>query len=239
MNQPPKLSVCCITYNQIDYIESCIQSLLNQNTSFDYEIIIGDDCSTDGTSEVVRQYAELYPKKIKAILRQKNIGARDNFIGVNSAATGKYIAHIDCDDYALPNKLQKQVDLMEDEPDCNIVFHRMRIDDEHSDSLQYDRSTSSVIWNSKFSRGDIISLGCIGLHSSKMYRAENRDFGSLPDPTIDFTLHVLDVGEGYARVMSNELGVYRKRSGTERSTPNQTKKMLDQLVFIKTKFFPS
>ena len=106
----PSLSVCIVTYNQEDYIFKTIESMLNQKVNFDYEIIVGDDCSTDNTRKIVQSFVGKYPFIIKPIFHEKNVGPIENIKSVYKKARGKYICHLDGDDYALPNKLQKQFD---------------------------------------------------------------------------------------------------------------------------------
>lgn len=235
-NKTPKVSVCAMTYNQKDCIEICLNSLVNQETNFNYEIIIGDDASTDGTSDIVMDFQKKYPDKIRLILQDKNIGSRDNFLAIHNAARGKYIAHIDCDDYAFPNKLQAQADILDSEPKCNIVFHRMKILHDDTNYIRDDMITSSKIWETRFSRSDLLRFGSIACHSSKMYRAKYRNFNLLPNPTIDFTLDILNIQEGFVHYLEDFYGVYRMSAGTERSMPQQTKTYLDQLDYLHELF---
>ena len=95
----PEVSVCVVTYNQEKYITECLQSVVDQETDFDFEVLVGDDCSTDGTRRIVQEFAEKYPDIIKPILHSKNTGAFHNYVSVHNAAMGKYIAHLDGDDY--------------------------------------------------------------------------------------------------------------------------------------------
>ena len=89
--QVPKVSVCMVTYNHVNFIGQAIESVLMQETDFEYELVIGEDCSTDGTREIVRDYAEKYPDKIRTLLHPHNLGSgiegikngRLNFIAKN------------------------------------------------------------------------------------------------------------------------------------------------------------
>ena len=72
MEKPCEVSIICDTYNQESYLEEALKSMLAQKTTFDYEIIIHDDASTDGTIDIIRKYAAAYPKKIRVIYEQKN-----------------------------------------------------------------------------------------------------------------------------------------------------------------------
>jgi glycosyltransferase involved in cell wall biosynthesis len=113
----PLVSVACITYNHEKFIGQAIESVLMQETDFPVEFVIGEDCSTDGTREIVKQYAEKFPSVIRALFPEKNLGMAKNYEAVRLACRGKYIAWLEGDDYwILPSKLQTQVDLMEANP---------------------------------------------------------------------------------------------------------------------------
>ncbi len=126
------VSICSITYNHAPYIRQCLDSFLMQKTNFKYEIIIHDDCSTDGTSEIVLEYAKKYPDVIIPIIQKENQYQKGNkrilANFVFPKAKGKYYAICECDDYWTdPLKLQKQVDFLESNPDYSMCFHRAQI----------------------------------------------------------------------------------------------------------------
>jgi glycosyltransferase involved in cell wall biosynthesis len=103
-----------ITYNHENFIKDAIEGILMQKTSFPIELIIGEDCSTDNTRKIVKDYEEKYPEIIFAQYSEKNLGMINNFLNVLQAARGKYIALCEGDDYWTdPLKLQKQVDFLE------------------------------------------------------------------------------------------------------------------------------
>lgn len=117
----PLVSVCVQTYQHVNYIKECLDGILNQQTDFDFEILLGEDASTDGTREICLEYAKKYPDKIRLFLhhRENNIkiGGKPTgrFILLNNLylAQGKYIALCEGDDYWTdPLKLQKQVDFL-------------------------------------------------------------------------------------------------------------------------------
>ena len=129
----PLVSVRVITYNHEKYIAQCIEGILMQKTDFPFEIIIGEDCSTDDTRKIVLEYGEKYPEKIRVIISEKNVGAVQNTLRVGDACRGKYQAYCEGDDYWIdPLKLQKQVDLMESDPDMSLSFHNAFIINEFS-----------------------------------------------------------------------------------------------------------
>ena len=114
------VSICCITYNQEKYIKDAIEGFLMQKTNFLFEIIIHDDASTDKTADIIREYQQKYPDKIRTILQKENQykkGVRNSYT-VFKEAKGKYIAFCEGDDYWIDeNKLQKQVNYMEEHED--------------------------------------------------------------------------------------------------------------------------
>lgn len=122
-----KLSVAMITYNQERYIGQAIESVLAQKVNFDYEIIIGEDCSTDGTREIVMDYQRRYPERIVPILRERNLGPMRNIESVLTACRGQYLTILEGDDYwTSVDKLQKQVDFLDAHPDCGLCCHRVK-----------------------------------------------------------------------------------------------------------------
>jgi glycosyltransferase involved in cell wall biosynthesis len=130
------VSICCITYNQEKYIHEALEGFLMQKTSFKFEIIIGEDCSTDETRNILLAYQKNYPNLIKLITYEKNVGGIQNQINALNAASGKYIAMCDGDDYWTdPLKIQKQVDFMQQKEDCVICCHYSRVIDENGNLI--------------------------------------------------------------------------------------------------------
>ena len=112
-----------LTYNQEQFIGQTIQSILAQEAHFRYQLVIGEDCSTDNTRKICEQYAEEYAEKIKLLPSEKNYGLIQNFIRTYKECDGKYVAICDGDDYWIdPYKLQKQVNFLEENPDFSVVF---------------------------------------------------------------------------------------------------------------------
>jgi glycosyltransferase involved in cell wall biosynthesis len=121
-----KVSVAMITYNHEAFIGQAIESVLMQQTDFEFELVIGEDCSTDKTREIVADYARRYPKRIRALLHEHNLGklGKNNATAVINACRGDYIAWLEGDDYWTdPLKLQLQVDFLESHRECAICFH--------------------------------------------------------------------------------------------------------------------
>jgi len=124
----PLVSVRVITYNHENFIAQCIEGILMQRTDFPFEVVIGEDCSTDRTREIVLDYQARYPDKIRTITSEANVGAMNNVIRVQQACQGKYHAYCEGDDYWIdPLKLQKQADFLEAHPDVSLCFHNVII----------------------------------------------------------------------------------------------------------------
>ena len=129
----PMVSVRIITYNHSRFIEECLDSILNQETNFEFEIVIGDDQSMDDTREILKRYQEQYPNRIKLLFNEVNLGSNKNIFETNNHCNGKYVAWCDGDDFwTSNNKLQKQVDLLESRDDISLCFHNAYYADEQS-----------------------------------------------------------------------------------------------------------
>ena len=119
----PLVSVVMLAYNHEAYISQSIEGIVAQETSFSVELIIGEDCSPDGTLSVVRSYQRKYPGLIRIITSDTNVGARKNSYRLEKSARGKYIAYCEGDDYWHDSKkLQKQVDFLEENESYGMVY---------------------------------------------------------------------------------------------------------------------
>ena len=129
----PLVSIRTSTYNHEKYIRQCIEGILMQKTDFPFEYIIGEDCSTDGTMAIVREYAQKYPDVIRVVTDDVNVGMRANGLRCIERCRGKYMAICEGDDWWTdPHKLQKQVDFLESHPDylmCTTSYSSFRMKD--------------------------------------------------------------------------------------------------------------
>lgn len=121
----PLVSVLMVTYNHERYIRQAIDGVVMQETDFEYELIIGEDCSQDRTREICFEYQRLHPDKIRVLWSETNLFAiNGNSRRVRARPRGKYIACCEGDDYWTDSKkLQKQVEYMEAHPECVMTFH--------------------------------------------------------------------------------------------------------------------
>lgn len=147
------VTIRCLTYNHEQYIRQCLDGFVMQKTNFRFEAIVHDDASTDGTVEIIREYAEKYPDIIKPIFETENqYSKRDGSIGriMNEHTHGKYIAICEGDDYWTdPYKLQKQVDFLESHPDYVMCSHRHNDYIQETGEMLYDRSMNETDYDLK------------------------------------------------------------------------------------------
>lgn len=123
----PKVSVLMVTYNHERYIRQAVESVLEQETDFPIELVVGEDCSTDRTRDYLIEYQKSHPETLRLLLREKNIGPQANFAATFAACRGTFVALLEGDDYWTDSKkLQKQVDALEANPHWSICFHTTR-----------------------------------------------------------------------------------------------------------------
>ena len=234
----PKVSVCVVTYNHEKYIRECLESIVTQKCDFDFEVIVGEDCSTDNTRAIVQEYVDKYPTIVKAIFHKENVGAAKNYFSVHDRAQGKYIAHLDGDDYALPGKLQAQVDFMDQVPDCNICFHRVK--GLYQDGTLNDDLVDYEKVKSGFKRADILLYMAIATHSSKMYRRKIREVEIPSFNILDWYLNIEQIQDKKAYFVNDKIyGVYRIGVGISTSSKNQIKNLIIQTLYNALKKYPT
>ena len=124
------VSISCLAFNHAPYIKKCMDGFIMQEVNFSFEVLIHDDASTDGTTDIIREYEKKYPNIIKPIYEEENQwqrGRRGSSIFNIPRAQGKYIAFCEGDDYwTYPLKLQKQVDYLETHPEYDMVCTRFQ-----------------------------------------------------------------------------------------------------------------
>ena len=129
MENEIKISVICLAYNHEKYIRKCLDGFVMQKTNFKYEVLINDDCSTDNTAQIIREYEEKYPDIIKPIYQTENQHSKGVKITrqiLLPLAKGKYVAFCEGDDYWCDeSKLQTQFDAMEANPNCKMCVHKV------------------------------------------------------------------------------------------------------------------
>ena len=220
-----KLTVCVVTYNQRDYIRECLESIVSQVTDFDFEVVIGDDCSKDGTTEIVHEFQMRHPERIRMLERKKNLGAVFNYRDVHLAARGQYVAHMDGDDCMLPGKLQEQVDILDCDKTLSAVFHKLEIIDLSGKSMCRNWPESAP---EKFNTDFLLANHPVVGHSAMMYR--NGLLHDLLTDTynfIDFRVYFELSLLGLLGYIDKPLGRYREGVGI--SSKNN---FLDQILSV-------
>jgi hypothetical protein len=120
------VSALIVTYNHEPFVAEAIESALMQAVDAEYEIVISEDCSVDGTREIVEAYARDWPDRIRLALSPTNMGGVENFVSAFHRCRGDFIALLDGDDYwASPLKIQKQLHFLEEHPECAMCAHEV------------------------------------------------------------------------------------------------------------------
>ena len=213
------VSVFCTTYNQKKYIAQCLESMVNQKTSFPYEIIVRDDASTDGTSEIIRELHRKYPDRIVPFIQPENLFQqgleRISFEQMFKMSRGKYIAVCDGDDFWTDeNKLQKQVDFMESHPDYSMCGHAAYFAREDG-TLRKDRFFSLSMGSGDLTIEEIISKWAMAT-TSLMYRKSCRTDIIFPFRgncvNDDYAMMVYMALKGKVYYSDELMGAYRQSS---------------------------
>lgn len=199
----PKVSVCIVTYNHEKYIRQCLQSIVDQETTFDFEVIVGDDSSTDATAVIVREFQANYPGMVRLVQHQKNIGPTANYLSIHTAARGEYVAHLDGDDCALPGKLQIQADCLDHHHDVAFAVHSVSVIDS-TNVLGLKQS-----YPIKGTVNDLLMLGTYFVHSSVMYRRSVGFSDAGSKERVDFYFHIERARVGAIYFDGRILGCYR------------------------------
>jgi glycosyltransferase involved in cell wall biosynthesis len=192
-----KVSVLMITYNHEEFIAKAIDSVLMQRTNFDFEIVIGEDCSTDNTRNIVVSYQKKYSEKCRALLNKTNVGMHRNFVQTLQACKGKYVAILEGDDYwTSPEKLQRQVEFLDNHPECAICFHN--VTEFYKDGNRESHNFFDHVQKEFFTVEDLLPGNFIPTPSTMFRRGL---FPELPDwyysvKMGDWPLHILNALHG-------------------------------------------
>lgn len=227
----PEVSVVCLTYNQEDVIADALEGFFSQETDFPVEVIVVDDCSTDGTPAVLARWADEYGDRMKVIVPEANQGAERCLAQACQAARGTFVALCDGDDYWTDSrKLQKQRDYLLRNPDMRACFHDTEIVQEGQGGWflagDYNNTPDgSLRWcagHAKFVKQDSYTLldyiPCGFVHSSSMFFRWDASVG-FPDWFFDhilgdYTLWALQVGTGSFGFLDETMSVYRRRGAS-------------------------
>jgi len=208
-----KLSVMMITYNHERFIAQALESILAQRVNFDYEIVVGEDCSTDRTRDILMGFHRRYPDRIVPLLRDQNVGPTANVEATLAACRGQYLGLLEGDDYwTCEYKLQRQVDFLDTHPEYAICCHRVQILDEmgtNQAGVLPPRSPGS------YTLEDLLKGNFI-MTCTVVYRRDPS--GQLPSwfrqmKLGDWPLMALAAQSGKINLMDELMAVYRLHSG--------------------------
>lgn len=161
-----KLSIALITYNHEKYLNQAIESILSQVVDFDYEIVVGEDCSTDGTRAILKEYEQKYPEKFVLLFRPSNIGATKNVYDTLKHCSGKYVAVLEGDDFwNNPYKLKKQVDFLDENKEFIGIAHKHITCNEEGRIISNTKVRGSFV-NAAVTIDDYFRLRRWGFHTS-------------------------------------------------------------------------
>lgn len=205
-----KVSVSMITYNHERFIAQALDSALMQQVDFDYEIVVGEDCSTDATREILLAYQEKFPERIRLLLPEKNLGMMRNFAETIKACRGEYIALLEGDDYwTSPDKLQKQVDFLEVNKDCVAAFHNVEIvheEDSEKNSLFYENKMKKKYKRNDFASGNFVQT-CSVVFRSQAFSCFPSWYTAMPMG--DWPLHIINSEHGSYGYIDEVMAAYR------------------------------
>lgn len=237
----PLLTVCIITYNHEKFIRETLDSVLMQKTNFAYKILIGEDCSTDDTREILLEYKQKHPDKIDLLLNKKNLGPQRNLMQVHNAAQTKYIAMLDGDDYWIdPYKLQTQVDFLEKNQDYSGCFHSICFNTvDPAKKYNYPENVKQ----DSFNVHDVISMsssGWIIMTSSLIYNKIKT--GNLPDWMLklkigDIPVFLLISHAGKLYYINRIMAAYRENIGSLMTTEAYSNTNITKQRILAFKFF--
>jgi len=234
MNYNPLVSIICLTYNHDKYIGKTIEGILMQDTNFDYELIIANDCSPDKTDDIVQDYIRNHPKGslIKYFKQEKNLGSQRNFIFAHEKCFGKYIAICEGDDYwTNPLKLQNQVEFLEKAEEYSMCFTNSTIVDEYGNikkTNRVDEQNKKDITQADILNGFVPPMNTV-LYRNKYFKKIIDDFPKITNG--DYYVSALMANYGKIGYLDINTAAYRiHKSGSWSQLPEESR----LLIFTKT-----
>ena len=230
---PVELSVLVMTYNHIRFIGQALDSALAQRTDFPYEILVSEDCSTDGTREAVIERAAREPDRIRLLLSTVNLRSNAVVSRGIAAARGTYVAFLDGDDYWTdPRKLQKQVDFLRAHPECPMCFHNARVEYEDGRRPPHPgRPKTSRAFPVSRTSGWAISCPMCSTVFRRAAIADVPEWYESLFPITDWPLHIIAARQGPLGYLAEVMGVYRQHAGGLYSAHSEEEKQRKTLEF--------
>lgn len=215
----PSVTVCVVTCNQRAFIASCLRSILVQQANVELNLLVGDDASDDGTSEIIQQLAIEHPGRIVHLRRDRRLGAMANMRDLMTRAEGDYIARTDGDDCWLPGKLQRQLEYLGQSPDCAAVYTNAITLDEAGNHI----GLFNDVGDAQFDLPAMLRRGNFLNNSSMLMRAAGRRaWLDLDAPQIDYRVHLWHARHGLLGHIGEPLTAYRVNTrGSMVATSNE------------------
>ena len=217
MTRTPKVSVMTLTYNHEPYIAQCIEGVMSQQTAFAIEMVIGEDGSTDRTSEICRAYQQRFPDRIRLLLAERNAGRFENLRQTMQACRGEYMALLEGDDYWTdPGKLRKQADLLDQHPEWAICFHNVNIIGDRTAGrppLFFENPPKPVFTREDFiERNFIPTCSCV-YRSHPPLALPAWFYEPEKNPYTDWILHVIRAEHGDIGYVDAVMATHRSHAG--------------------------
>lgn len=201
-----RISVCIPTRNHRRYIEQCLKSVLAQAADVDLHIFVGDDCSDDGTSDIIAKIAASHPDLVTHIHHAPRIGPTANVQSLMERCSGEYIARMDGDDYWLSRKLKAQVEYLDANPGCAAVYTNAITVDESGNRI----GLFNDVGDARFDLAAMLRRGNFLNNSSVVFRAKGRMAWLTADRTVlDYYVHLWHARNGWLMQLAQPLTAYR------------------------------
>ncbi len=230
----PKVSVMIITYNQEHFIRETLDSVVSQNYP-NLEIVVADDCSKDATPEIIIEYQQRYPNMIVPVLNPKNLGITGNCNAAFFACTGEFVAVMGGDDLFLPEKILRQVEQFEQDPEVVISYHPVEIFNSADNKVLY--VTNQLPREDLGDAYEIIAKGGIPGASSVMVRrgaCPAKGFDERLPVVSDWLFYIEVALQGKVVKLDGVYGKYRKHgSGASERTYELLSESLQTLELLQ------
>lgn len=232
----PKISVALICYNQEKFIAAAIEGALNQkHDDFDLEIVIGNDCSTDGTSEIIEKYASENQETIRLLPISSNLGMHRNWKKTIEACTGEFVAILEGDDcWDDPSKLEKQLNLLAGDQNASACFSNAKViqsDGGYSAYNYVDSKVGNLDAHTFFQLNYNPIPTCTVLFRKAML--SNFPEPYFRSPFADWIVHSLLMQQGHYIYLNECTSSYRQHDGGVWSGVKKEKQLLNKLKAIQ------
>lgn len=205
----PVVSVLMLTYNHERHLAQAIESVMRQEVDFPFELLIGEDCSTDRSRQIALDFQSRHPAIVKVVTTDHNVGAYRNYLRLLAAARGQFMAQIDGDDYWLPGKLARQVAALQARPECVAVYTNAICVDGRGDNVCLFNDVGDAVLELAeiLRRGNFLSTSTL-LFRASLVNALQR----IGHEYIDYQTHLTLAQSGSLLHIGAPMAVYRIRT---------------------------